>query len=226
VLTLAQQEAERSHHSYIGTEHLLLGIMALGRGTGYEALVELGIEIGKMRETIASIIGRDERTVIQQIIPTSRVKKVIEISFEEARRMGHNFVDTGHLLMGLVIEGEGIAAHVLEDLGANATTVRATVRRLMSERPGEEASVIPQPPAEAGESNVQALARLLRHPQIANLLRGRGLIDVEGLGAKLEAPPENVVQLRGKLANVRHMHDDLRRRLEQAEQDWLRQLLE
>jgi ATP-dependent Clp protease ATP-binding subunit ClpA len=226
VLTLAQQEAERSHHSYIGTEHLLLGIMALGRGSGYQALVELGIETGKVRETIAAVLGRNERIVIRQVIPTSRVKKVIEISFEEARRMGHNFVDTGHLLMGLVIEGEGVAAHVLEDLGASSATVRATVTRLMSARPSEEAWIIPQPPAASGESNAETLARLLRHPQIANLLRARGLIDVEGLGAKLGEPPENVVRLRAELAHVQHMHDDLRRQLERAEQDWLRQLLE
>src|SRR5256714_14848000 len=94
VLTLAQEEAERSHHSYIGTEHLLLGLLREGEGLAAKVLNNLGVEIGKVRQTIESVLGRNERIIIQQIIPTSRVKKVIEISFEEARRMGHNYVGT------------------------------------------------------------------------------------------------------------------------------------
>ena len=109
VLTLAQEEAERSHHSYIGTEHLLLGLLREGEGLAAKVLNNLGVEINKVRSTIESVLGRNERIIIQQIIPTSRVKKVIEISFEEARRMGHNYVGTEHLLLGLLIEGEGIA---------------------------------------------------------------------------------------------------------------------
>src|SRR5713101_4238112 len=129
VLTLAQEEAERSHHSYIGTEHLLLGLLREGEGLAAKVLNNLGVEIGKVRQTIESVLGRNERIIIQQIIPTSRVKKVIEISFEEARRMGHNYVGTEHLLLGLLIEGEGIAAHVLEDLGATLEKVRSEIER-------------------------------------------------------------------------------------------------
>ncbi|MGA8015776.1 MAG: Clp protease N-terminal domain-containing protein, partial [Candidatus Dormiibacterota bacterium] len=131
VLTLAQEEAERSHHSYIGTEHLLLGLLREGEGVAAKVLNNLGVEISKVRSTIESVLGRNERLIIQQIIPTSRVKKVIEISFEEARRMGTNFVGTEHLLLGLLIEGEGIAAHVLTDLGANLQKVRAELDRLL-----------------------------------------------------------------------------------------------
>src|SRR5580704_6654814 len=83
-LTLAQEEAERSHHSYIGTEHLLLGLLREGEGLAAKVLNNLGVEINKVRSTIESVLGRNERIIIQQIIPTSRVKKVIEISFEEA----------------------------------------------------------------------------------------------------------------------------------------------
>ena len=119
MLTLAQEEAERSHHSYIGTEHLLLGLLREKDGIGARALANLGIKVGNVRETIESVLGRNERIIVQQIIPTSRVKKVIELSFEEARRMAHNYVGTQHLLLGLLIEGEGIAAHVLSDLGAS-----------------------------------------------------------------------------------------------------------
>src|SRR5712692_1565708 len=131
VLTLAQEEAERSHHSYIGTEHLLLGLLREREGLAATVLNNLGVDTGMVRETIESVLGRDERIIIQQIIPTSRVKKVIEISFDEARRMGHNYVGTEHLLLGLLIEGEGIAAHVLEDLGATLEKVRSEIERLL-----------------------------------------------------------------------------------------------
>ncbi|MGC8460676.1 MAG: ATP-dependent Clp protease ATP-binding subunit [Candidatus Dormibacteria bacterium] len=140
VLTLAQEEAERSHHSYIGTEHLLLGLLREGEGLAAKALNNLGIEINKVRSTIESVLGRNERIIIQQIIPTSRVKKVIEIAFEEARRMGNNYVGTEHLLLGLLIEGEGIAAHVLEDLGVTLEKARAEIERLLHESGIEEES--------------------------------------------------------------------------------------
>ncbi|MHB8572525.1 MAG: ATP-dependent Clp protease ATP-binding subunit [Candidatus Dormibacteria bacterium] len=138
VLTLAQEEAEKSHHSYIGTEHLLLGLLREQEGLAAKVLGNLGVEITKVRATIESVLGRNERIIIQQIIPTSRVKKVIEISFEEARRMGHNYVGTEHLLLGLLIEGEGIAAHVLEDLGANLEKVRGEIERFLHESNQEE----------------------------------------------------------------------------------------
>ena len=147
VLTLAQEEAERSHHSYIGTEHLLLGLLREGEGLAAKVLGNLGVEIGKVRQTIESVLGRNERIIIQQIIPTSRVKKVIEISFEEARRMGHNYVGTEHLLLGLLIAGEGIAAHVLEDLGANLEKVRAEIERLLHDSATEETEPAPKRPS-------------------------------------------------------------------------------
>jgi ATP-dependent Clp protease ATP-binding subunit ClpA len=137
VLTLAQEEAERSHHSYIGTEHLLLGLLREGEGLAAKVLNNLGVEIGKVRQTIESVLGRNERSIIQQIIPTSRVKKVIEISFEEARRMGHNYVGTEHVLLGLLIEREGIAAHVLEDLGVSLEAARREIERLLNDSSAE-----------------------------------------------------------------------------------------
>ncbi|MEP7105526.1 MAG: ATP-dependent Clp protease ATP-binding subunit [Chloroflexota bacterium] len=147
VLTLAQEEAERSHHSYIGTEHLLLGLLREGEGLAAKVLNNLGVEIGKVRQTIESVLGRNERIIIQQIIPTSRVKKVIEISFEEARRMGHNYVGTEHLLLGLLLEGEGIAAHVLEDLGATLDEVRAEIERLLHDSTVDDAEPTPKKPS-------------------------------------------------------------------------------
>jgi ATP-dependent Clp protease ATP-binding subunit ClpA len=133
VLTLAQEEAQRSHHSYIGTEHLLLGVLQEREGLAAMVLDNLGVEISKVRGKIETVLGRNERIIIAQIIPTSRVKKVIEISFEEARRMGNNYVGSEHLLLGLLIEGKGIAALVLQDLGADLDKVRSETARLLTE---------------------------------------------------------------------------------------------
>ena len=140
VLTLAQDEAERSHHSYIGTEHLLLGLLREGEGRAAQVLSTLGVEIDEVRATIASVLGRNKRIKVQQIIPTSRVKKVIEMAFEEAKAMGEQFVGSDHLLLGLIREGEGIAAHVLENLGVDAARVLANL-------PADEEDHGPEEPA-------------------------------------------------------------------------------
>ena len=148
VLALAQDEAERSHHSYIGTEHVLLGLLREGDGIAAKVLNNLGVEIEKVRHTVESLVGRDKGlTVLQQIIPTSRVKKVIELSFEEARRTGHNYVGSEHLLLGLITEGEGIAAHVLEDLGATLDKVRAEIERLHQGSTVEDTESPPKKPS-------------------------------------------------------------------------------
>ena len=148
VLALAQEEAERSHHSYIGTEHVLLGLLREGDGIAGKVLNNLGVEIEKVRQTVESLVGRDKGlTVLQQIIPTSRVKKVIELSFEEARRTGHNYVGSEHLLLGLLTEGEGIAAHVLLDLGATLDKVRAEIERLRQGSTVEDTESPPKKPS-------------------------------------------------------------------------------
>jgi flavin reductase (DIM6/NTAB) family NADH-FMN oxidoreductase RutF len=149
-LTLAQEEAERSRHSYIGTEHLLLGLLRGGSGSAHRALETLGIAVGPVRELITKVLARNERIIIQRIIPTSRVKKVIEISFDEAHRMGHAEVDTGHLLIGLVIEGDGIGAHVLHDLGATRERVIAAAERELPSPQGGSARL--EPVTHAGQT--------------------------------------------------------------------------
>jgi len=223
-LTSAQEEAERSHHSYIGTEHLLLGLLRLRNGTGREVLRELGVDIETVRASIAAVLGRSERIIIQQIIPTSRVKMVIEIAFDEARRMGHDRVDSGHLLMALVMEGEGIAAHVLEDLGATAQKVVAALERRWNVEPsgrGRRPQLNPKFPLPARMrlhemrtvagfrqvpppgTDVETLHRLLATPHIASLLRARGL-DIDALAKQLLSPPEGVLKLRRQLAVARN----------------------
>jgi hypothetical protein len=143
VLTLAQQEAERAGHSYIGTEHLLLALLLEGEGLAAIVLKNLGVDLPSVRQTLETVLGRSERLIIQQIIPTSRVKKVLELSFEEAQRMGHNYVGTEHLLLGILVEREGIASHVLTDLGATLAKVRAEISRLLLQ--GELGEQPPEP---------------------------------------------------------------------------------
>ena len=132
VLVYAQDEATRFNHNYIGTEHLLLGLLREGEGIAARVLSNLGVELNKVRSAVEFIIGRGERMVVGDINLTPRAKRVIELAVEEARRLGHNYIGTEHLLLGLVREGEGIAAGVLESLGVNLEKVRAQVVQVVS----------------------------------------------------------------------------------------------
>jgi len=127
VLQLAQEEAQRFNHNYIGTEHLLLGLVREGEGVAAKVLGNLGVELNKVRSAVEFIIGRGDRTVAGDIGLTPRAKKVIELSVDEARRLNHHYIGTEHLLLGLVREGEGIAAGVLESLGVSLDKVRTQV---------------------------------------------------------------------------------------------------
>src|SRR2546427_3952921 len=133
VLQLAQEEAQRFNHNYIGTEHLLLGLVREGEGVAAKVLANLGVDLNKVRSAVEFIIGRGERTVTGDIGLTPRAKKVIELSVEEARRLNHNYIGTEHLLLGLVREGEGIAAGVLESLGVSLERVRQQVNYVLNQ---------------------------------------------------------------------------------------------
>ncbi|MCH7616952.1 MAG: ATP-dependent Clp protease ATP-binding subunit [Chloroflexi bacterium] len=133
VLTLAQEEALRFNHNYIGTEHLLLGLVREGDGVAAKVLANLGVELNKVRSAVEFIIGRGDRAVMGEIGLTPRAKKVIELAVDEARRLGHHYIGTEHLLLGLVREGEGIAAGVLESLGVSLDKVRAEVTRILAQ---------------------------------------------------------------------------------------------
>jgi ATP-dependent Clp protease ATP-binding subunit ClpC len=133
VLTLAQEEAQRFNHNYIGTEHLLLGLVREGDGVAAKVLSNLGVELSKVRSAVEFIIGRGDRATQGEIGLTPRAKKVIELAVDEARRLSHHYIGTEHLLLGLVREGEGIAASVLESLGVNLERVRAETTRILSQ---------------------------------------------------------------------------------------------
>ncbi len=124
VLHLAQEEAQRFHHNYIGTEHLLLGLVREGEGVAAKVLQNLGLDLPSVRDAVDNIIGRGDRIVLGQIGLTPRAKKVVELAVDEARRMNHHYIGTEHLLLGLVREGEGIAAGVLHNFGINLEQVR------------------------------------------------------------------------------------------------------
>src|SRR3569623_600320 len=127
VLVLSQEEALRFNHNYIGTEHLLLGLVREGEGVAAKVLGNLGVERNKVRSAVEFIIGRGDRTVTGDIGLTPRAKKVIELSVDEARRLNHHYIGTEHLLLGLVREGEGIAAGVLKSLSESLDKVRSQV---------------------------------------------------------------------------------------------------
>ena len=133
VLTLAQDEAQRLNHNYIGTEHLLLGLVREGEGVAARVLENMNVELPKVRTAVEFIIGRGDRPVVGEVGLTPRAKRVIELAIDEARRLGHNYIGTEHLLLGLVREGEGIAAGVLESLGVNLDKVRHEVIRVLSQ---------------------------------------------------------------------------------------------
>ncbi len=133
VLTLAQEEATRFNHNYIGTEHLLLGLVREGEGVAAKVLANLGVELNRVRSAVEFIIGRGDRMIVGEIGLTPRAKKVIELAVDEARRLGHHYIGTEHLLLGLVREGEGIAAGVLESLGVNLEKVRTQTIQVLSQ---------------------------------------------------------------------------------------------
>ncbi len=140
VLTLAQEEAQRFNHNYIGTEHLLLGLVREGDGVAAKVLNNLGVELSKVRSAVEFIIGRGEKSISGDIGLTPRAKKVIELAVEEARRLNHSYIGTEHLLLGLVREGEGIAFGVLESLGVSLERVRTETARILSQSTPQSAA--------------------------------------------------------------------------------------
>jgi ATP-dependent Clp protease ATP-binding subunit ClpA len=146
VLSLAQEEAQRYQHNYIGTEHLLLGLVREGEGVAAKVLLKLGVELNRVRSKVEFIIGRGDRIVLGQIGLTPRAKKVIELAIDEARRMNHHYIGTEHLLLGLLREGEGVAAGVLESLGVRLEQARReTLAVLSSSSSGMQTTSPPMP---------------------------------------------------------------------------------
>ncbi len=138
VVVLAQEEARTLDHGYIGTEHLLLGLIREGDGVAARALESLGISLDAVREQVGQIIGRGQQPPPGHIPFTPRAKKVLELALREAQQLGHGYIGTGHLLLGLIREGSGVAAQVLVGLGADLSRARQQVVQLLAGRQGED----------------------------------------------------------------------------------------
>jgi ATP-dependent Clp protease ATP-binding subunit ClpC len=131
VVVLAQDEARRLDHNYIGTEHILLGLVQEGEGVAAKALEALGIGLAAVRQQVEEIVGRGKEAPGDHIPFTPRAKKVLELSLREALQLGHDYIGTEHILLGLIREGEGVAARVLANLGADLNLVRQQVVQLL-----------------------------------------------------------------------------------------------
>ncbi|RMB61156.1 ATP-dependent Clp protease ATP-binding subunit [Tessaracoccus antarcticus] len=163
VIVLAQDEAKLLNHNYIGTEHILLGLIHEGEGVAAKALESLGISLEAVREQVEEIIGQGQQVPTGHIPFTPRAKRVLELSLREALQMNHTYIGTEHILLGLIREGEGVAAQALLKLGADLNRVRATVIQLLSGYQGKEASLSGAPDNGPEKSSSQVLDQFGRN---------------------------------------------------------------
>ncbi len=170
VIVLAQEEARRLDHAYIGTEHILLGLVGEGEGVATQALVSSGVSVEAVRRQVESIIGRGPEPPTGDIPFTPRAKKVLELSLREAHQLGHHHIDTEHILFGLLREGQGVAAQVLQGLGGDLSRVRRQLVRLLTGSPTTEAVTRPVPVLER-----------LTEEALTGLVAARGLSQRLGL---------------------------------------------
>jgi ATP-dependent Clp protease ATP-binding subunit ClpA len=165
VVVLAGEEARMLNHNYIGTEHILLGLIHEGEGVAAKALESLGIGLEAVRQQVEAIIGQGQQAPSGHIPFTPRTKKVLELALREATQLGHNYIGTEHILLGLIRESEGVAAQVLVRLGADLHRVRRQVILLIHGYQGKEPQTAQAEsrPGLLGRSERDLLARLLEH---------------------------------------------------------------
>jgi ATP-dependent Clp protease ATP-binding subunit ClpA len=195
VIDLAQEEARALNHNYIGTEHILLGLIHEGEGVAAEALESLGISLDAVRQQVEQIVGQGQQAPSGKIPVTPRAKKVLELSLREALALGHNYIGTEHILLGLIREGDGVAAQVLVKLGGDLNRVRQRVIQLLHGYQGKMA-------LHAGESWARG-----KRPGLRTEIRER----LELIGTQLSAIEQRV----GAGPEV----GDLERQIEQAQHD-------
>ncbi len=170
VVVLAQEEARRLNHNYIGTEHILLGLLSEGEGVAAKALESLGISLEAVRVQVQETIGQGQVTPTGHIPFTPRAKKVLELSLREALQLGHNYMGTEHILLGLIREGEGVAAQVLAAVGADDARVREQVVRLLTgegEQAGPRARLVRMTVPEDLRELEEQVAQVRRQKQAA-----------------------------------------------------------
>jgi ATP-dependent Clp protease ATP-binding subunit ClpA len=213
VVVLAQEEAALLNHDYVGTEHLLLGLAHEGQGVAAKALESLGIRLEALRSQVEEAIGRGQRAPSGHIPFTPRAKKVLELSLRESQQLGHDYIGTEHVLLGLVREGEGVAAQVLVKLGADLARTRAQVIELLSGSAGgpEEAAGTRPVPDEPGEVDEQ-LAQVRQQKEAAieaeDFAKAAALRDAEKqllMRLHLDAVVQEVQRLHGEVERLREL---------------------
>ena len=199
VVVLAQEESQRLSHNYIGSEHLLLGLLAEREGVAARALESLNVTLTAAREQVEEIIGPGQQTPRGHIPFTPRAKKILELSLREALTMGSEVIDTEHLLLGLIDEGDGVGAQILQRLGATAQAVREAVARLISAEP--EAAEVTGPGSEPRAVSVTRRVRIRVDAltEVKDLLASidRRLSAIErhlGIDAGREEPPAGAAE--------------------------------
>jgi ATP-dependent Clp protease ATP-binding subunit ClpA len=215
VMTLAQDEAQRLGHNYMGTEHLLLGLVREGEGVAAVALTQLGVSLEAARSAVLHVIGHGDRIIMGEIGLTPRVKKVIELAVDEARRMGHHYIGTEHLLLGLLREGEGIAAGVLTSLGVNLERARVAVSEALASR-GAAVEELPAPSASGPKSNVitcrldDATLNALDILVEAGVRSTRSDAAAWLIGAGIEAHRPLIARVTATVEEIRRLRDEAR----------------
>lgn len=157
VIMLAQEEARRLGHNFVGTEQVLLGLIGEGTGVAAKTLKAMGLNLKDARAEVEKIIGRGSGFVAVEIPFTPRAKRVLELSWDEARQLGHNYIGTEHLLLGLIREGEGVAARVLENLGIDLNKVRSNVIKMLGETKTTAGNAAPTATQSSGRSKSPSL---------------------------------------------------------------------
>jgi ATP-dependent Clp protease ATP-binding subunit ClpC len=193
VVVLAQEEARMLNHNYIGTEHILLGLIREGEGVAARALESLGISLDAVRQQVEEIIGRGQQAPSEHIPFTPRAKKVLELAWRESQQLSHNYIGTEHILLGLIREGDGVAAQVLVGLGADLNRVRQQVIQLLH---GSQGTDVPGVGSRRGK---RARARLLDDAlaRIDSLDRRLAAIEGQvGLRPDLEDLDQEIAQAR------------------------------
>jgi ATP-dependent Clp protease ATP-binding subunit ClpC len=197
VMDLADEEARLLHHTYVGTEHLLLGLIGEGGGVAAQALESLGISLEAVRQQVEQVIGRGQQAVPGHIPLTPRAKKVLELARREAFQLGHNYIGTEHLLLGLIREGKGAAAQVLTGLGADLNRIRQQVIWLLHGSQGKQ-PVAGRPAWRRGRAGGRP------HELVPEVLERVESIDAQlsAIGQRLGAGPE-VGDLEQQIAQAR-----------------------
>ena len=195
VVVLAQDEARMLNHNYIGTEHILLGLIHESQGLAAHALTSLGIGLEPARQQVAEIVGRGEKSPSGHIPFTPRAKKILEFSLREALQLGHNYIGTEHILLGLIREGEGegVAVEVLVNLGADLKRVRQEVIQLQADNPTTEE--MPQGPQGRGSGRAHAATQAAQAAQAAQAETARAAV-AQAEAAHAEARAESTAQAR------------------------------